>query len=166
MVRLKHAAVSGGGDGDVAPRADGEAAARLHGCGLRTHVAAGHHQDIASAGHLAANLLSGGLLQPVIFIPRQVIAGGGSDGGEVQIPPGTEHRLASTAAVNDLRAGQGEIAPGVQHQLTVIALDVDPRHALHGGALKAVFPAAALCAAGGGGEADVAPGGGQYGMVT
>ncbi len=113
MVRLKLAAFSGGRDGNITARTHAELVTRLDvGC-LRVHVASGYHRNVASPGDLASHLLRDGLLQPVVFIPRQVIAGRGGNGRQVQIPPGVKHRLAVAAAVHHLRPGQAEIAPGV-----------------------------------------------------
>ncbi|VTP83430.1 Uncharacterised protein [Leclercia adecarboxylata] len=87
MVRLKFAAFSGAVMEISRSCTHAELVTRLDVGRLGIHVASGYHRNVASAGDLASYLLRDGLLQPVVFIPRQVIAGRGGNGRQFRSRP-------------------------------------------------------------------------------
>ncbi len=141
---------------DVTHRAQRQRAVRGHARATGVNVVARRHRHAAGAAHRATGVIPAALFERVVRIPYQVIAAGSGDGLQVQIASGHQLGLAVFTAGDDLRPGQGNVAPGLQRQFAVVTLHVNTRHAVDGGAGKAVFAEGAFRAVDGGGDVDVA----------
>ena len=127
----------------------------------RVDVIPRRQRNAAGPANAAGVMIRTALFQGIVGIPDKVIAAGGGDGIQIQIPPGNQLCGAIFSAGNHLCAGQRNIAPGLQSQLAVVALDVDPGHAVYRGPDKAVFTVNAFRTVDGAGDVDIAPRGGQ-----
>ncbi len=166
MMRRKVAAVRRGGQADVPSCLHSQTVACVDCRRLRLHILPGSQQHRPRTVHRTAHMLSGGLFQPVILVPRQIIADGGRHRVKVQIASGVQHRLAQASAVDDLPTGQGDIPSGAERKFALFALNVNAPHPVQSGAGKAVLPGRALRAARGGDDIDIASGARQHRIIT